>query len=89
MVWGREALRGDSNLFAKVEYSRSDALRNKRSCEAYTEWKVTSGTIEVERSKVVGKKALGEIEGVASASFAAKREREREREFEAEKRMRR
>ena len=49
----------------------------------YTKHKVTSGTIDVERGKAVGKKALGEAEGVASASFAAKRV------CQSEKRMRR
>ena len=53
-------------------------------CEAHTKQKVTSGTVEEERSKAAGKKALGEAEGVASASFAAKME-ERERKKRKER----
>ena len=41
--------------------------------------KVAAGTIEVERSNAVGMKSLGEAEGVASASFAAKSELETEK----------
>lgn len=58
----------------------ADCAKIRAEAEAYTKQKVTSGTIEVERSKAVGKKALGEAEGVASASFAAKREFEAEKE---------